>query len=281
MAGTISDTPRSRLLGAELRRQRIDRFKGSLRAFADEIGYNHSLLSKWERGEVLPSLEQVANIIGKLGIVGEERDYILEMARAARNPDWLTPGVDRQVSALIEFDRIATRMVSVAPLFTPGILHTEEVARVVLANSGFDDEQNDRIVTTRMGRKEALLREDPLRYEAYLGMRAITRPLGGQTVHLNQLRYIEKMSALDNVTVRAINETDDFTPADMGAFVLYELPAGDPIVYFEHHRSSMFAPKKDLPAMVQAVERVEEVAMSPDATSRLIADVIREMETTQ
>lgn len=282
MAGTISDTPRSRLLGAELRRQRETRYQGSLRQFAAEIDVHPSLLSKWERGEILPNPEQVAIIAGALGIVGEERAALLEDAKAARSPDWLAPGVDRQVSALIEYEKTAIRMVSVAPLFISGMLQTEDTARAIVSgNPATTVDQINATVSARMTRKEALLRVDPLTFDAFVGMRAMERPLGGLDVAISQLRYIEKMSALPNVTVRAIEETEGFNPADMGAFVLYEFAVGDPIVFFEHHRSSMFAPKRDVPDMLLAVRRIEEIAMSPDDTSGLIADVIKRMETTQ
>jgi hypothetical protein len=247
-------------------------------------GVSPSELSKWELGHRLPSSEQVGVLLGVLGIVGPEQEDILNDAKAASDPNWIAPGVDRQVSALIEYEKTAKRMVAVAPAFPTGMLQTEDTARAIVAGggrSGFSEGQIKATVTTRMGRKEALLRSSPLEFVAFLGMRAFTRTLGGLDVAINQLRYTQKMMALPNVTVRAIEETDDFNPADMGSFVLYEFAVGDPIVFFEHHRSSMFAPKRDVPDMLEAVKRIEEVAMSPDATSGLIADVIKRMETTQ
>ena len=280
MARNTSDTPRSRALGAKLRNLRTAHYPGSLRAFALSAGLNPSDLSKWELGHGIPSSEKVGVILGALGVTGEQQDTLIAEAKAAADPNWIAPGVDKQVSALIEYEKTADRMVSVAPLFTPGMLHTEDTARAVLANSGYSEGQVKAVVNARMARKEALLRQKPLKLEAFLGLRAITRPLGGREVALNQLRYTQKMMALTNVTVRVIEETDDFTPADMGAFVLYTFQVGEPIVYFEHHRSSLFAPKRDLPDMVRAVDRIGEVAMSPDDTSGLIADVIKRMETT-
>jgi transcriptional regulator with XRE-family HTH domain len=281
MAGTTGGTPRARALGAKLRHHREARFDGTLREFADYVDIDHSVLSRWENGGMLPSSEQVANLAGALRIIGEEKEALIEEAKAARNPDWLAPGVDRQVSAIIEFEKLAHEMVSVAPLFPTGMLQTEDTIRAILAGSGFSDEQRAATVRTRMSRKEALIRSEPLQFHAYLGMRAIERPLGGTAVAIEQLRHTLKLMALPNVTVRAISETEDFNPADMGGFVLYKFKLGEPIVYFEHHRSSMFAPKRDVPDMQLAVRRIEEIAMSPDDTSGLIADVIKRMETTQ
>lgn len=273
-----SDTPRSRLLGAKIRHQREARHFG-LREFAGMIGVHPSTYSKWENGKLLPDLETVGVILGALGVVGDDRDDILQDARDASNPDWIADGVDRQVSALVEYERTAIRMVACAPLFTAGMLQNEGTAHAIVAAGGTtSDSQAKAIVSARMARKEALWRTNPIRLDVFLGMRAIERPLGGLPVAIEQLKYTLKMAQLTNVTVRAIPETDEFNPADMGGFVLYEFAVGDPIVYFEHFRSSMFAPKRDVPDMVKAVERLEKIAMSPDATSRLIADVITRME---
>lgn len=207
-------------------------------------------------------------------MIGNAREDILRDARNAANPDWITEGVDRQVSALIEYERSATRMVCVAPLFPPGMLQTEGTANTVVAGDAerrgeeVDDNQVRSIVAARMARKEALWRSDRMQLDVFLGMRAIERTLGGLEVAIEQLRYTQKMAALDNVTVRAIPKTDDFNPADMGPFVLYEFPVGQPIVYFEPYGSSNFARPQAVPAQVRAVEVLEEIAMSPDEAHR-------------
>ncbi|MGH3625748.1 MAG: Scr1 family TA system antitoxin-like transcriptional regulator [Sciscionella sp.] len=63
---------------------------------------------------------------------------------------------------------------------------------------------------------------------------------------------------------------------------LLEFPVAQPIVHFEHHRSSMFLPdQRDIEEMRKAARAVQEIAMSPEATSELIATIIEEMEHTE
>lgn len=281
MARNTSDTPRSRALGARLRHLREEHFDGSLRKFALAIGEPPSTVSKWELGHILPEPEKVGVFLGALGIVGEEQDEIIAAAKEAGDPNWVAPGVGKHVSALVEYGRTAELVVDVAPPgLWPGMLQTEDTARAIVSAGDLTEGQVKAIVAARMSRKEPLLRPRPLKFEAYVGYRVVMRRLGGPEVALNQLRYVQKMMRLKHVTVRVIQETETFVPSDVGPFSLYTFKVGDPIVYFEHHRSSMFAPNKDVQDMLRGVERIKEAAMSPARTAELIADVIKELETT-
>ncbi|WP_410468205.1 Scr1 family TA system antitoxin-like transcriptional regulator [Amycolatopsis methanolica] len=110
---------------------------------------------------------QVAHVLGTLGVIGNAREDILRDARNAANPDWITEGVDRQVSALIEYERSATRMVCVAPLFPPGMLQTEGTANAVVAGDAerrgeeVDDNQVRSIVAARMAPQRSPVAERP------------------------------------------------------------------------------------------------------------------------
>src|SRR2546430_13270741 len=81
-------TPRARALGKALREAREETGR-KLREFADEIGRDPGLLSRWETGERSPSSEQVAQILTKLGISGDRFEEIIALARATDEPRWL------------------------------------------------------------------------------------------------------------------------------------------------------------------------------------------------
>lgn len=278
MARNTSDTPRSRALGAELRRLREERSGcRSLREFAHKIGVPPTQLSRWETGKTPPTSEQVAVLLGAIGVVGEEQERILEDARAALDPTWVAPGVDHQLSALLDFEKTATTITDVSPLLIPGLLQIEDYARTVLSNLTPGEIQS--AVTMRMGRQKVLTKHKPARLVALIGEPALTRPIGGGEVLIQQLRYLQKMGDLDNIEVLALPSGHDYDPSLAGPFVLYEFALAAPIVHFEHHRSSMFLPdKRDVEDMRVAAGRIREKAMSPEDTAELIADVISRTE---
>jgi transcriptional regulator with XRE-family HTH domain len=279
MPQNTRDTPRSRALGAELRRLRENRAPGvSLRKFAQKVGVSPTALSHWENGRKPPTSEQVAVLLGALGVVGPEQERLLEDARAALDPTWVEPGVNRQLSALRDFEETATAITDVSPLLIPGLLQTEDYARQVMSNLPVD--QLRRSLDARMTRQRILTRaQQPVRLVALIGQPALTRPIGGPTVFIEQLRHLQKMVRLDNVDIRALSTGPDYEPSLLGAFVLYEFDLAGPIVHFEHHRSSMFLPdKRDVEDMRVAAEKIKEKAMSPTSTQELIADVINRTE---
>lgn len=281
MARNTSDTPRSRALGAELRRLRKERTTGSLREFAKQVGVTPTALSRWETGKVPPDSEQVGVLLGALGVVGDEQERLLEDARAALDPTWVAPGVDRQLSALLDFEKTATRIVDVSPLLIPGLIQTEDYAQAIMDDGTLAAGEMRSAVTMRMGRQQALTRATPVHLTALIGQPALRRPIGGWPVMLEQLRHLLKLNELPNVEIKALPDGTDYDPSLAGPFVLYEFALGAPIVHFEHHRSSMFLPdKKDVEDMRIAAGRITELAMSAEDTSELVADVINNKETT-
>lgn len=248
----------------------------SLRQFAASVGISPSALSNIENGRKPPSSEQVGVILGALGVVGAEQERLLEAARAALEP-WVEPGVNRQLSALRDFEETALRITDVSPLLIPGLLQTEDTAREVMSN--LPPEQFRRALDARLARQRILTRDNPARLVALIGEPALTRPIGGTAVLRNQLEHLLKMAELDNVEIRVLSTGPKYDPSLAGAFVLYEFEVAAPIVHYEHHRGSMFLPdKRDLEDMQIAVGRIEEAATSSDATKELIADFINRME---
>jgi transcriptional regulator with XRE-family HTH domain len=280
MARNTSDTARSRALGAELRRLR-EGTGLSVRAFADKVGLHYVAVSRGETGKTPPSPEQVGIILGNLGVNGDEQERILELARAAGDPTWVTPGIDRQLSALMDFELTAEKITDVSPLLIPGLLQTEGYARAILSAGATAEGQVRDAVNRRMGR-QSILTGRSTHLVALIGEPALRRPIGGYDVMADQLAHLLKMGARGNVDVQVIPNSTEYDPSLSGAFVLYEFGAAAPIVHFEHHRSSMFLPdKRDVEDMRIAVELIGKAAMSPAATTELIADVINDLETTQ
>lgn len=280
MARNTSDTPRSRALGAELRRLRNERTSVSLREFAKQVGVTPTALSRWETGKAPPDSEQVGILLGALGVVGEEQERILDDARAALDPTWVAPGVDRQLSALLDFEKTATHITDVSPLLIPGLVQTEEYSRAIMDDGTLAAGEVQSAVTMRMGRQQALTRANPVHLIALIGQPALKRPIGGWPVMLEQLRHLLKLNELPNVEVRALPDGTDYDPSLAGPFVLYEFSLGAPIVHFEHHRSSMFLPdKKDVEDMRHAGSRITDLAMSAEETSEFVAEIINSKET--
>lgn len=283
MARNTTDTAASRALGAELRRLR-EGTGLSIRAFATKVGIHYVAIGRGETGKNPPSPEQVGVILGALGVMGLEQERLLEMARVAGDPTWVTPGINRQLSALMDFERTSSKITDVSPLLISGLLQTEGYARAILGAGNQTEGQVRDAVNRRLGRQAILTGPRAVHLVALIGEDVLRRPLGGPAVMVEQLTHLAAMGERDTIDVLAVPNSAEYDPSLAGPFVLYEFGGGAaPIVHFEHHRSSMFLPdRRDVEDMQSAVERIQKAAMSPAATAELIADAIsRNMETTQ
>jgi hypothetical protein len=222
----------------------------------------------------------VAGLLGILNVTGEERDQLLELARDASDPNWVTPGLDKQLAALIEYERTATVITEANPQVIPGLLQTSDYARAILLASGATRGEADHRVMVRMGRREVLERDDAPEFRALIGEYALRYPPCDSSVMAAQLRNLIKWSQRDNITIQAVPTRAEWTPLHNGAFVLMEFARARPVVHLEHYRSSVtLTDGSDATDYQAAAEQIRRAAMSTDDTAALIADIAQRMET--
>lgn len=279
----VSTTPKARALGAELRQAR-ERAGLGLRELARRLEMSHSVLSRIESGERPPRPEDVASILTALGVHGQAQESILDLSRDTGGSHWLSvgmPELDRQLAALLDFERTASHIIDVSPLLIPGLLQTSEYVRAMMTTAGLPSHEVEMRSAVRLGRREALRAGNPSRLTAYIGESALYQRIVDATAMREQLRFILELADLPHVTVRIIPAVSGWHPGLEGAFSLLEFTAAPPIVHLETRRSGLFLGEKaDVDAYRVAIDKVREVALSPADSTKLIADASQEMETT-
>ncbi len=245
---------------------------------------SHSVLSRIESGERPPRPEDVASILTALGVHGQAQESILDLSRDTGGSHWLSvgmPELDRQLAALLDFERTASHIIDVSPLLIPGLLQTSEYVRAMMTTAGLPSHEVEMRSAVRLGRREALRAGNPSRLTAYIGESALYQRIVDATAMREQLRFILELADLPHVTVRIIPAVSGWHPGLEGAFSLLEFTAAPPIVHLETRRSGLFLGEKaDVDAYRVAIDKVREVALSPADSTKLIADASQEMETT-
>lgn len=276
--------PRGRTLAGVLRQLREDAGL-SCRTLAGRLGVSAMTISRWERGLAAPALEDVASFLAHLGVTGRERNRVLDLARTGgATPDWLVsdspqPGIPHALAGLLELERTATVMTECSPLLIPGILQTADYARAIIARPDRASHETDLRVTVRMGRRDALTRQRPLRILAFVGEPAIRANIGGTHVMLDQLRHLLAMAGLPAVTVRVLPVTGGWHPGLMGPFILYDFADDPAIVLVEHHRSSVFLYNfDDVDGYRLAADTLGNEALSVEESRAMILTAITERE---
>ncbi|MBA0126268.1 helix-turn-helix domain-containing protein [Haloechinothrix sp. YIM 98757] len=277
---STANTPRARALGAELKEAR-ERAGLTTRQLGAQLNRQNSHISRWETGRLAPSVEDTAAVLGILGVTGAERDRILDLARDASDPNWVSPGVQKHLAALREYERTASRITNVEPTMVPGLLQTADYAWSIMVAAGATRGEADQRVTYRMGRRDVLTGRKPVQLDALIGEAALRYAPCDRDVMVEQLRHLQKWSESSNITVQVIPQRQGYLPSLEGAFVLIEFDRHDPVVQIEHYRSATtITDRGDVQDYQTAADTLRREAMSPEESMGLIAETADEMERT-
>lgn len=274
-----ADTPRARALGVELRQAR-EANQLSTRRLGELIGRDGSHISRWENGKLIPTEADTATVLAVLGVTGDERERLLALARDALDPNWVAPGVDKQLAALGEYERTAKHIMNVEPLLIPGLMQTAEYARAVMVEFGATRGDADQRATHRLGRQHVLTKSRPVSMATIIGEYALRYPPCAPDIMAEQLRHLMKLSALDNVAIQVLPLDQPSAPALMGPWSVIEFHRAKAVLHLEHYSSSVtLTDEKTLTRYRDAADTLRGMAMSEEESIRLIVGFIREQET--
>lgn len=279
-----SGTPKARALGIRLREAREATGLG-VRELARRLDMSHATISNYEHGKRSPQVEDIASILAALGVTGQQRTDLLELAKHADTTHWISVQSgdrDRQMTALLDFERRATAIVDVAPLVIPGLLQTSAYARAIMTSAEVPPAEIETRVMVRVGRRDVIMRRNPATLHALIDETVIRRAIGGHDAQVEQLQHLLDVGAQPNVSLQVIPAAAGWNPSLDGPFVIIEsAEGGEPsVVHLENQRSGLFFHETDVVESYRsAVERIRKMAMSPEATSELIAAVMKELET--
>jgi hypothetical protein len=163
----------------------------------------------------------------------------------------------------------------------PGLLQTPEYARAVVQLGQQDKpllrSEQERLVSLRMTRQQALTRQRPARLWAVVDEGVLHRPIGSKAILKAQLEYLIEASRRHNVTLQVIPFEKGGYTATGGAFTLLRFNDSDlpDIVYIEHLTSAVYLDKREeLDAYVVTMDAVSISAAQPRQTESFLRNAI-------
>lgn len=270
-----------REFGAELRQLREAAGLSQRELARDAQISTHSRVSELESGKRSLTIDELERIFEVLQVAKSDRERLLGIARSLEGPGELNigpPGVGKTLAKLIDYERAASEIIDVSPLMIPGLLQTSDYASAIM---GGEPDAATR-VALRSGRRDILTRRNPVNLVALIDSEALTRPIAPPEVMLDQLRHVLILAERPNVTVQVVSSTTPgYHPMLAGPFELIKFPKAQPVILLDHHRSSTFLwEADDVAAFIEAAEHIrKEVAMTPEQSAEVIADIVQGMET--
>jgi transcriptional regulator with XRE-family HTH domain len=280
-------TVQRRRLGIELRRLREQAGK-TIDEVAQILECSDSKISRIENGQVSATPRDVRDMLEYYGVDEERRGELVDFARAARKKGWWEAYNDTPAVPVVGLEVAADHIFAYEAMVIHGLLQTQDYASSLIRalQPDLSEEQIGRWVEFRMIRQDLLTGNDPPALSVILEECVIRRPVGGREVMLGQLRHLgEAITSKPSLTVQILPLSVGEHAAMDGAFAVYSFsePDDPDVVYFEHTAFERVTNDYYLESLEiveryrTAFERLQAVALSPDESFRLLAELIDEL----
>lgn len=278
-------TIKRRRLGAALRRLREQTGRSTDGAAAD-LGWSQSKVSRIETAATAVSPDDVRVLLELYGAASEEVTDLVNLAMEDRQPSWWRQYSDvlpENFSGYLSLESEAARLVAYESEVVPGLLQTDEYAREILRQHPLTvmPYEIDQATRLRMARQSRLGGDDPLRLDVVINEGALRRTVGRPGVMRAQLAHLGEMAARPNITVRILPFSAGAHPAANGPFRVLEFPDPDDprIVCLDTLATTLYREGlREVGAYQLAHERLRELALDPDGSRALVAQITEETQ---
>lgn len=278
-------TVRRMLLGAQLRRLRID--AGLSREEAGEaIRASAWKIHRLENGQVSYKDRDIADLVALYGVTDPvEVAMLITMAREANLPGWWTPYSDllpQWFRAYVDLEAAAAQIRTYEGQLIPGLLQTQAYMRALMRSTLSDNRpaEIDRRVRLRLTRQRLLTRDDGPQLWAVMDEAALRRPVGGPKVLRAQLERLIEATALPRVSLQILPFSAGAHAAMVGAFSILRFADQDlpDVIYLEHVTSAQYLDKpEEVEAYAHIMSSVGVRAIPPEQTADLLGELLHEL----
>ncbi|MFI1797825.1 helix-turn-helix domain-containing protein [Streptomyces sp. NPDC020379] len=286
MAARRGPTFRRRELGKELRRLR-ERKGYSTKEAAAAIESSETKINRVESGHnQLPRVRDLEDLLEFYGVTDRaDQEHILALHRDSLSADWYRPyqyllPSGHTVYVGLESDAHALRAWHSQVVF--GLLQTENYARAIFTTAKPVDERTtqfvDENVALRMKRKEIVYGDDPIELRVIIEEGSLRRVIGGRDIMLEQYEEIEKLAALDHVTVQIL-PLKLATYRSFDSFVILDFDEGhDSVVMGDGPTVTVSDKPREVWKYARRFDAMREGALAPAMTSEFLHRLAREID---
>jgi transcriptional regulator with XRE-family HTH domain len=269
-----------RKLASHLRRIREQRAL-TIAEVATDLCCSTSKLSRLETAQVTAALSDVRALLEIYEIDGSERETLIQLARDARRREaWRRDYSDLpNLRELVDLERAATSIQSAQTIVVPGLLQTEEYARLIITISlaHLKTQTIERLVRLRISRQSILQRADPPSMEVVLDESAIRRLDGRPDLQCKQVRHLVEAARMRNVTLQIIPFRVGPHDGMIGPFSIFRFLDDADVVYLEHFPRDSYIEDPRAMCYVERFKHLRGIALDPEDSLTFLDDIVRKV----
>ena len=233
-----------------------------------------------ETGARRPTLRDVRDLTRMYGISDQaEGDYLMSLARQARESVWWTSYDDLNLSPYIGLEQESASITSFCMYYVPPLVQVPEYARAIIKGIAprMDLAIVEQRLEARMRRKELLDRPSPPRYRAIIDEAVLWRRVGGPAVMRAQLDMILTLAERDRITIQVLPfSLGAYNSVDSNFFFLdFDQESGQmPVVFVESLFNNYYQERAaEVGRYREAIESLRDAALNPRDSADLILEI--------
>lgn len=241
------------------------------RALAERLLISEELIASIEQGRRPLKMDLAVQLDDFLGPNRTLQTAVEHMPEVDLVPRWAEEYMDleREALTLSWYDNQVL----------PGLLQTPAYARNVFRNDvpALTEDEIELRVAARMERQEVLHRREPPTICFIISEVTWMDRLGGDDVHVEQLRHLMELATLPGVTLQVMPVGRSFHAGLSGPFILIETPDHQRLGYTEAQRGSqLIADPDEVSILERKCAMLRTQALNPDETKGLLENLLGE-----
>ncbi|MFF1717354.1 helix-turn-helix domain-containing protein [Streptomyces sp. NPDC058268] len=239
----------------------------SLAQLAEDTTYNRSYLHRLETGERLSQLP----VMQGLDEVYETGGLLVRLWRLARQEAFK----DRY-KLFMQYEAKASIMHKYM-CAVPGLLQTEDYARVVLSGPGLEVEELEEMVLARIGRQDLLRRDPPPHLRVILDESALRRPTQERKIWHDQLAHLLESQKSPHIVLQVLPFDAGVHDLMGGSLSLLWSRDGSCVAYLEGNKSGeLVEDAGEVAGLRLSYDRIRDLALSPPDSVRFLEHVMED-----
>jgi uncharacterized protein DUF5753/helix-turn-helix protein len=249
-----------------------------------------STLWRMETAQTAADVLKVRALCAHYHAAPERTEELVRLARETTRLGWWQDlAIPEGLATYIAMEDAAVRLETYQPELVPGLMQTEDYARVLSGLSpGISADEAERLVRVRATRQGLVTRAlRPLQVDAVLSEAVLARPVGGGHVMAAQLFRMAEMAGQPSVSIRVVPLSASISAGTLaGSFTILQFPtaggglAGQPPTVFidELAGTLCLTDSENADRYGHAFNAFSDVCLEPAESRELILKYAKEME---